>query len=52
MEVKYLYVESATGNDLIMVTRSWLRLSQRSGSSDSAKMENVPKAQKDKADEI
>ena len=26
MEIKYLYVESATGNDFTMVTRSWLRL--------------------------
>lgn len=26
MEIKYLYTESATGNDFTIVTRSWLRL--------------------------
>lgn len=26
MEIKYLYTESATGNDFTAVTRSWLRL--------------------------
>lgn len=26
MEIKYLYIESATGNDFTIVTRSWLRL--------------------------